>query len=191
MYGLKKSMAALILSLSAPLVLAGGDQAHEHHDDQGQAAKSQGHGDHGHGHGGWSAPAEMAARHNPIATTVSSIERGQRIFAATCATCHGQQGRGDGPAAAALNPKPADLVVMAPQHTDGDFAWRIATGRGAMPAWQNVLSEEQIWDVVNYLKALPELTTANAGSETASGAGAEAGHGHSEHGHSDQEHGHE
>ena len=192
MYGLKTGTAALILSLGAPLVLAGGDHAHEHHDDHAQAAKTQGHGDHGHAHGGgWTAPAEMAARHNPIAATEASVERGRRIFEVTCATCHGQLGRGDGPAAAALDPKPADLVFMAPQHTHGDFAWRVATGRGAMPAWRNVLSENQIWDVVNYLKALPGLATASAQSETASGRGAGTGHGHSEHGHSDQAHKHD
>jgi mono/diheme cytochrome c family protein len=191
MHGLKMGTAALILSLGAPLVLAGGDHEHQHHDDQSQAAKDQGHGDHEHAHSGWTAPAEMPARHNPIAATEASVERGRLLFEASCATCHGPLGRGDGPVAATLDPKPADLVFMAPQHTHGDFAWRVATGRGAMPTWQDVLSENQIWDVVNYLKALPGLATASSRSETAAGHGAGAGDGHSEHVHSDHAHKHE
>lgn len=191
MYSTKMSMFAMALLIVAPLAVAGGDHAHEH-DDHGASAKSEQHDGHGHGadghaehhHGGWTAPAEMAARDNPVAATKASVERGRKIFTARCATCHGNRGRGGGPAAAPLDPKPADLVVMAPQHTDGDFAWRIATGRGAMPAWENVLSEEQIWDVVNYLKALPSL----AASQSASGSGQGHGHGHGGHDHASKHH---
>ncbi|HEX7126183.1 MAG TPA: c-type cytochrome [Thermodesulfobacteriota bacterium] len=38
------------------------------------------------------------------------VQRGQQLFAQNCATCHGASGHGDGPAAAALNPKPQDLT---------------------------------------------------------------------------------
>jgi mono/diheme cytochrome c family protein len=41
---------------------------------------------------------------------------------------------------------------MGPGHSDGDFAWKIAEGRGPMPPWKAVLNESQIWDVVNYIK---------------------------------------
>lgn len=61
---------------------------------------------------------------------------------------------GDGPAAATLNPKPANLVAMSGGHPDGDFAWKIKNGRGAMPAWKSILKENQVWDLVNYIQAL-------------------------------------
>ena len=51
-----------------------------------------------------------------------------------------------------LKPPAANLKVMAPQHSDGDLAWKIAEGRGAMPPWKGTLSENDIWDVVNYIK---------------------------------------
>lgn len=43
---------------------------------------------------------------------------------------------------------------MARQHPDSDFAWKIATGRGAMPAWKGILTENQIWDLVNFVQTL-------------------------------------
>ncbi len=100
----------------------------------------------------WTAPAEAARRPNPVAATEASIRRGEKLYNQYCASCHGPKGRGDGPAGAALNPRPADLAAMAPQHADGGLAWKIAEGRGAMPPWKGTLGENQIWDVVNYLK---------------------------------------
>jgi len=104
--------------------------------------------------GHWMAPEEAAKRRNPIAATHASIMRGRKLFQANCVSCHGAQGKGDGPAAAALNPKPADLTAMAGLHPDGDFAWKIANGRGPMPAWKGTLTENQIWDLVNFIQSL-------------------------------------
>ena len=102
----------------------------------------------------WTAPADAASRENPIAATHESISKGSALYAQYCASCHGTEGRGDGPAGAALDPRPANLAVMGAQHPAGDLAWKIAHGRGAMPAWKDVLQEEQIWDLVNYVKSL-------------------------------------
>lgn len=46
-------------------------------------------------------------------------------------------------------------MAMAPGHPPGDFAWKIANGRGEMPPWQCALSDEQIWHIVNFIKDLP------------------------------------
>jgi len=67
-----------------------------------------------------------------------------------------RQGRWPRPVSATLDPKPADLVVMAPMHPGGDFFWKIENGRGVMPAWKDTLDENQIWDLVNYIKSLGE-----------------------------------
>jgi mono/diheme cytochrome c family protein len=117
----------------------------------------------------WMAPPDAARRKNPVPADGASIERGKKVFDANCVSCHGKEGRGDGPAAAALSPKPADLKAMARQHSDGDYAWKIANGRGAMPAWQGVLDDKQIWDVVNYVQSL--------------GGSKSTGHDHSKHKH--------
>jgi len=102
----------------------------------------------------WVSPEGAAQRINPIKRDVSSITRGASLFAENCASCHGQNATGDGPAGMALNPRPANLRKMSGQHPDGDFAWKIANGRGAMPAWKKTLGEDQIWDLTNYIQSL-------------------------------------
>lgn len=104
--------------------------------------------------GHWMAPPEAVQRKNPVRVDKASIARGKKIYAANCASCHGASGKGDGPAGKALNPKPADLAAMAPQHPAGDLAWKIENGRGAMPAWKGTLKQNQIWDVVNFLQTM-------------------------------------
>ncbi len=112
---------------------------------QGNAAATDGH---------WMAPEDAVKRENPVAASAESRVRGKQLYAANCASCHGAAGRGDGPVGAALKPKPANLAAMAGQHPDGDFAWKIANGRGTMPAWKGTLTENQIWDLVNFVQGL-------------------------------------
>lgn len=100
----------------------------------------------------WMASPEAAQWKNPIPATPSSIEQGEKIFRENCTVCHGASGRGDGPASAGLDIKPADLASMVPLHGDGELAWKITEGRGPMPPWGEWLSEEEIWDVVNFLR---------------------------------------
>lgn len=105
-------------------------------------------------HGHWMAPADALQRKNPIPATAESIERGRRLYQTNCVSCHGATGKGDGPVAATLNPRPANLQAMAGSHPDGDYAWKIANGRGPMPAWKGTLSENHIWDLVNFIQRL-------------------------------------
>jgi mono/diheme cytochrome c family protein len=102
----------------------------------------------------WLAPSDAVKRTNPIAPAGRSIARGQKLYDRHCASCHGVRGAGDGPAGQTLPRKPANLQAKARQHTDGDLAWKIATGRDAMPGWSGMLSEQDIWHVVNYLRSL-------------------------------------
>ena len=111
-------------------------------------------------HGHWSAPPEAAKRANPIPPDQASIERGKNLFQTHCVVCHGPGGKGDGPAAAGLKPKPPNLVKMAGHHPDGDIAWKIAKGRGPMPGWEKDISEEDIWHLTNFIQNLGEHTSA-------------------------------
>ena len=113
----------------------------------------------------WSAPAAAAKRRNPVPATAASLDQGRQLFKQNCIACHGAEGRGDGPAAASLKPHPADLAMMAGHHPDGDLAWKIANGRGAMPAWNKTLSEDQIWMLVSYIKTLSAPPNSGEGTK--------------------------
>ena len=103
---------------------------------------------------GWKAPTEAAERVNPISKDPSSIRRGKKLFIQHCATCHGNNGEGDGPLSSALKTKPANLKKRSGHHSDGDFAWKIANGRGLMPGFKDHLTKEQIWDLTNFIQSL-------------------------------------
>jgi mono/diheme cytochrome c family protein len=105
-------------------------------------------------HEHWTAPPDAAARKNPVLADQGSVDRGRKLYQLHCTVCHGKQGKGDGPAAAGLSPRPPDLAEMAGQHPDGDLAWKIESGKGPMPAWKDILTENQVWDLVNFIKSL-------------------------------------
>lgn len=98
---------------------------------------------------------QAAIAANPIPSSSQSIERGRAIWKVDCEACHGAQGRGDGPATAALRKKPKDLTRIArpPIFPDGVLAYRIAYGGEVMPGWKGALSELEIWDLVNFIRA--------------------------------------
>ncbi|HEV8676551.1 MAG TPA: CopD family protein [Methylomirabilota bacterium] len=86
-----------------------------------------------------------------------SIADGLALYRAHCAVCHGVSGYGDGPAAAGLSPRPANLTGLHTlHHTAGDLFWWLVHGipRSAMPGFADRLSVEQRWDVINFLRAL-------------------------------------
>jgi mono/diheme cytochrome c family protein len=101
------------------------------------------------------APAEARFLKNPVPPTEESLARGQQIYVQNCLVCHGPQGRGDGPAARALRPPPADLTQHVTAHTEGELWWWITNGVAGtqMPAWKNALSDRERWDVLNYVVA--------------------------------------
>jgi mono/diheme cytochrome c family protein len=92
---------------------------------------------------------------NPVAATPASLLRGEKIYREYCQVCHGSDGRGDGPAAAALPRPPADLRIhMSAGHTDGQlFSW-VTNGMPGlpMPGFRDRLSTEERWHVINFIK---------------------------------------
>ncbi len=96
-------------------------------------------------------------RRSPLPYQAASIAKGIAFYAARCAVCHGRAGKGDGPGGAGLPKLPADLTAPhTGQHTAGDLFWWITRGiRGSgMPAFGETLSEDERWDLINFLRAL-------------------------------------
>ena len=100
-------------------------------------------------------PASAARAVNPVRASAESLARGHNLYLANCVACHGTGGAGDGPTSAGRVPGPGDLSRTVPERTDGELAYLIASGTVAtrMPAFSTTLSENDRWDLVNYLRA--------------------------------------
>jgi mono/diheme cytochrome c family protein len=107
-------------------------------------------------------PAAAPPRADAVKAAGVTANKGKDIFATNCSACHGAGGKGDGVAAAALNPKPRDLTDKAYMATLKDKYLReiIAKGGAAvgkspiMPAFGANLKEEEIGEVVAFIRGL-------------------------------------
>jgi mono/diheme cytochrome c family protein len=97
---------------------------------------------------------------NPYRGSIESVARGEQIWTSNCLSCHGPDGVGDGPASALLAKRPKDLTMVAspPIFPDGIMAFRIAKGKNTMPAWQDSLTPDQIWDLVSFIRSKSNRT---------------------------------
>lgn len=105
----------------------------------------------------WIAPEGAKNIKNPVpaAQKEASAERGAKLFKTRCMVCHGAAGKGDGIGGKALTPKPQNLTSgMVQSQTDGEIFWKITNGRNDMIKWGPILTEEQRWDLVNYVRTL-------------------------------------
>ncbi|MBI3925428.1 MAG: c-type cytochrome [Armatimonadetes bacterium] len=95
---------------------------------------------------------------NPVEPTQESVERGQALFRINCSQCHGLLGKGDGPVArfTYVEPKKIGTMEYTDRLTDGQFYYFIATGPVLMPEFGTKLSPREIWDIVNFLRALQQ-----------------------------------
>jgi mono/diheme cytochrome c family protein len=113
-------------------------------------------------------PAPYANLRNPLPVTAATVDRGAKVYADNCASCHGASGYGDGPAASNLNPRPANLAWlsrMPMSRWDSFMFWTVSEGGApvgsAMPSFKDSLSEADRWAVIGYIQAhLPPPTAA-------------------------------
>ncbi len=129
----------------------------------------------------------LAGLENPLrhqGSLEEHVRRGATLYSRNCVACHGDRLEGDGHFAAAFNPVPADFTSSGtlPQLTESYVFWRIAKGgpglpregapwNSAMPAWEEVLDQDEIWSVIIFLYeqtgAQPRTWEELAGEEAA------------------------
>jgi mono/diheme cytochrome c family protein len=91
---------------------------------------------------------------NPVKATKESIEIGKKLFQSYCALCHGADGKGGGPVAGKFVPPPDLTLEIFRNRPDGFVYETIRSGGPIMPGQGDVLTPEERWHIVNYLRTL-------------------------------------
>jgi mono/diheme cytochrome c family protein len=99
---------------------------------------------------------EDKARKNPVKFTEVSVQRGKKIFDTQCALCHGAKGDGKGDLAADMKLNMPDFTKAdaLKNRTDGELFTVIGAGKDPMPGEAGRMTEQQRWNLVNYVRAL-------------------------------------
>lgn len=146
---MKRAPNTVMASILAPVILLGGCKANRP--------------------GTWETKFMTSAEHhvfvgnkkvkNPLRATSENIAAGHEAFSYYCVVCHGLDGQNTGvPFAEKMDPPVPSLASKSAQsYTDGQLEWIITNGLGpsGMPGSRGVLSDEEIWSIVLYIRHLP------------------------------------
>lgn len=103
----------------------------------------------------WKAPVESKTLKNPFKGNAKSTAEGKKIYDQMCVICHGNTGKGNGLAGLTLDQKPANFLAFKVQReTDGEIYWKLTNGRAPMASYEELLTEDQRWKLVNYIREL-------------------------------------
>jgi mono/diheme cytochrome c family protein len=110
-------------------------------------------------------PRDARAMKNPVKLTDAVLAEGREHWADHCATCHGNEGKGDTETGRGLYPKPPDMSDGSPDLSDGELFYIVTNGvrLTGMPGWgdpRDARSNEQTWHLVHFIRHLPRLTPA-------------------------------
>jgi mono/diheme cytochrome c family protein len=101
----------------------------------------------------WDVPADFKTMKNPVAKGDESNKTGQALYVKNCASCHGKTGLGDGVKARMLKDFPGDFSgAFFQNQTDGEHFYKTKSGRGEMPKYEGKLADDDIWNIVNYMR---------------------------------------
>ena len=105
----------------------------------------------------WVAPITAHSLKNPFAGNEKATADGKKIFEQMCVLCHGMEGKGNGEAGLTLERKPANfLALKVINQTDGAIFWKITNGKSPMATYEELLTEDQRWKIVNYIRKLEQ-----------------------------------
>jgi hypothetical protein len=102
----------------------------------------------------WVVPPENAAKLSPFAFSDSTRKAGVEIYNTNCKSCHGDPGKNN---VINLVPPPPDIASTKMQSdTDGALYYKLVNGRPPMPAFKNILTPNNIWYVISYIRSFNE-----------------------------------
>jgi mono/diheme cytochrome c family protein len=114
--------------------------------------------------GAMDASMDRKAPHvnNPVPPTDDNIVEGMKIYTMNCALCHGGLDLKPSPLAKSFYPSPPQVILHPMDDPEWHLYYAIRTGvrYTAMPAWQNILSEQDMWKVTTFLSRIEKLSPA-------------------------------
>jgi mono/diheme cytochrome c family protein len=101
----------------------------------------------------WTAPAWTDSLYNPYNLEPLTLPQAQEVYNLKCIRCHGGQGQGY-PLEHTDQEVPNFKQEWFKSQSDGAIYWKIGEGRGLMPSYKSRLSDEQLWQLVEYVRDL-------------------------------------
>lgn len=103
--------------------------------------------------GPWVVPEAAKQKKNLYPADESSIARGKKSYKMECMRCHGKEGKGNGSSSFNIEKTVADLSSdYVQKQTDGELFWKMSEGRKPMPIAKRTLTDDQRWDIINYIR---------------------------------------
>jgi mono/diheme cytochrome c family protein len=102
----------------------------------------------------WSATSAARKLTNPVSPTAQALAAAKPDYAEHCQNCHGEKGDGKGEKAPELSVAPGNFTDARTMRgrTDGELYWQITRGRLPMPAFDDKLTDQQRWQLVDYIR---------------------------------------
>jgi mono/diheme cytochrome c family protein len=98
----------------------------------------------------WIVPDDKKSRLSTFPFDENTRKAGEKLYTVNCMSCHGTPGKGN---FLKLVPPPGDPATEKIQrNNDGEIFYKVTNGRGQMPAFKNVLSTAEIWNIVSFLR---------------------------------------
>lgn len=98
----------------------------------------------------WNVPEDQKTIQNPSEYNLNNVKKGKDLFLQNCKSCHGDAGKNNG---LPLVPPPPDITSDLMQaNTEGELFYKITHGLGGMPQFETMISEDDRWRLVNYIR---------------------------------------
>ncbi len=102
----------------------------------------------------WEVPSDKKTVKNSVLTSKNVVEKGKSLYEKNCQSCHGIPLKNNG---ISLFPPPPDVGSQKVlSQSDGELFYKISVGRGSMPSFQNVISDEGRWSIIHFFRQLSQ-----------------------------------